>query len=127
QNRARAGADADGQDRRQSAPPAAGARELARRGTVGMAAMLVMDMVVRVVMGVAMAVMMVVVVIVTMIMFVVMVAVIVLMRHTGDRRLRLGRLQSADERTALDPDQAEAERRDQRVACDLDRPLGLAH
>ncbi len=81
QDRARAGPDADGQDRRESAPPAAGAGELARRGPVGMAAMLVVDVVVPVVVmgvGVAVIVMMVImiVIVVVMIMASMMVAVI---------------------------------------------------
>ena len=59
QDRARAGPQADREDRAQAAPPAAGAGELLRRRAVGMAAMLVMDVVVAMVVAIGMAVVMV--------------------------------------------------------------------
>src|SRR3954453_23594546 len=105
QDRARTGADADGQDRGKAASPATGAGEFARRGAVGMAAMLVVNVVMLVVMmglGVIVAMMIVrIVMVVTEIMMV--------MRHARDRRHRLNRLQRTDESAGLDPDQAQAE------------------
>ena len=65
--------------------------------------------------------------VVMMIVAVMVVAVIVVvMRGDGQRRRRLC-LQRADEAAALGPDQPGAERRDQRVACDLDRLFRPAH
>ena len=73
QDRARTGPDADGDDRAKAAPPAAGAGELIRRRAVGMAAMLVMDMVV--------AMIVVVMVMVVMIVAVMMMVVMMVMRR----------------------------------------------
>src|SRR6202035_5540493 len=103
QDRARAGPDPDSEDRGKTAPPAAGTGEFAGLRAMGVAAMLVMD----------------VVVVVMMVMMVM--AVIMMMRGRRQHRGRPRRLQRADETAALGPDQPEPERRDQGVACDLDR------
>ncbi|MFK4617309.1 hypothetical protein ABIF50_000586 [Bradyrhizobium diazoefficiens] len=91
-----------------------------------MAAMLVVDVVVPViVMGVTMI--MVIVIMMIMRLTMVVMAVIMVLRHACDRRHRLGRLKRADEGAAFDPDQPQAEQRDQAVARDLDHAFGLAH
>src|SRR5690349_20322885 len=76
--------------------------------------MLVMDMVVTVTM------------VMPGIIVVMMMPVTMRMSGDGDFAHRCG-LQRPDEAAALGPDQPRAKRRDQAVACDLDRPLGTAH
>ena len=69
------------------------------------------------------------VVIVVVVPVIVRMAVVVamMMRGAGDRRYRRSLLQRAREPAALGPDQPGAERRDQRIARDLDGPFSTAH
>src|SRR4029077_18468918 len=114
-----------GEDRAQAAPPAAGTGELVRGRSVGVAAMLVMDVVI----GAVIMVVMVVAVVMTVamvVMAVVMVLTVVMRDHREGGRWRL-RLKRAHEPAALGPDQPGAEGCDQGVACDLDHFLRPAH
>src|SRR6185503_1322874 len=95
QDGARAGPHADGEDRAETALPAAGAGELIRRRSVGMATMLVMNMVVAVsmIMALAMIVIMVVMIMMMAVVMSVIVAMIMMIMVRRRRRLRRLRLQ----------------------------------
>src|SRR6202040_3713186 len=121
-------------DRAQATLPAARAGEFARGRSMGMAAMLVMDMVVIVVVMMVVSVVIVTMRIVMMGdqsvpkgMVVVMMTGMIGVPGKRHRRRQTRHLQGADEAAALGPHQPGAEGCDHRVARDLDRLLGPTH